>query len=254
MYDYYLGGVHNFPADREAAQRVLAQFPLCRVAAQANRAFLRRAVRHMVGSGVRQLLDVGSGIPTEGNVHEIAQAIAPESRVVYVDIDTVAVAESLEILKDNDLATAVRADLNDPQAIFDHPAVRRLLDFDQPVGLVLASVLHFVPDDAQAFGVVAQLLDPLPAGSYLAISHAAAETYLADSEQSKIVADVYQRRAAIGGAARTRSDVERFFTGAELVDPGVVWVTEWQADADVHPEFAEHPERSGVWAGVGHKR
>lgn len=253
MYDYYLGGVHNFPADREAAERVIAQFPLARAAAQANRAFLRRAVRHVVQAGVRQLLDVGSGIPTVGNVHEVAQGIAPESRVVYVDIDPVAVAESLEILDGNPNATAIRGDLLDPQAILDHQAVRNLIDFDQPVGLVLAAVLHFVADDAQAFDVVAQLLKPMPAGSYLVLSHGAAETYMPDTDQARVAGDVYKQRAATAGAVRTRSDVARFFTGFELVDPGVAWVTEWHPDGEVQPEFAGHPERCGVWGAVGRK-
>jgi len=253
MYDYYLGGVHNFPADREAAEQVLAQFPLGRAVARANRAFLGRAVSHVVHSGVRQLLDVGSGIPTVGNVHEIAQGIAPEARVVYVDIDPVAVSEGQEILQGNDNAVAILGDLNDPQAILGHPSVREMLDFTQPVGLVLAAVLHFVADDAHAFDVVAQLVKPLPAGSYLVMSHAAAETYQPDSDQGKAAGSVYKQQAATAGAVRTRADIERFFAGFELVDPGIVWVTEWRPDGEVPPEFADHPERCGIWAAVGRK-
>lgn len=254
IYDYYLGGVHNFSADREAAEAVAAQFPIARPSAQANRAFLRRAVRHIVDSGVRQLLDVGSGIPTVGNVHEIAQSIAPDSRVVYVDVDTVAVAESLEILDGNGRATAICADMNEPDAILNHPRVRDMLDFNRPIGLIMASVLHFVPDDAKAYAIVAQLLGPLAPGSYLAVSQAAAESYLPDTDQSRNVADIYRRRAATAGVARTRSQVERLLTGTEPIEPGVVWVTEWRPDDEVPPEFAGHPERCGMWAGVGRKR
>src|SRR6266536_4281960 len=139
IYDYYLGGVHNFPADREAARQVIAMYPFIPAAARANRAFLGRAVRFLADAGIRQFLDIGSGIPTGGNVHEIAQGIAPDARVVYVDIDPVAVAESLEILEGNERATAIRANLCSPQVILGHPDVRRLLDLKQPVGLLLVA-------------------------------------------------------------------------------------------------------------------
>jgi O-methyltransferase involved in polyketide biosynthesis len=253
MYDYFLGGVHNFPADQEAAKKVIAQFPLIPAIARANRAFMGRAVRHLAASGVRQFLDVGSGIPTEGNVHEIAQEIAPDSRVVYVDIDPVAVAEGLDILDGNPRATAVRADLRAPQAILDHLEVRRLLDFDQPIALLLAAVLHFVPEDEQAYDVVAQLVAAVAPGSYLVVSHAATESFPASSERSQAAA-VYKRQTATPGASRTRSETERFFTGLELMDPGVVWLHEWRPDGDEPAEFAGQPQRSGVWAGLGRKK
>jgi hypothetical protein len=254
MYDYYLGGIHNFPADQEAARTIIAQFPWVPAMARANRAFLGRAVRHLVHAGVRQFLDVGSGIPTAGNVHEIAQAAAPDARVVYVDIDPMAVAESLEMLEGNDLATAIRADLRSPHTILDHPCVRKLVDFQQPVGLLLVSMLHFVPDDAQAYDVVAQSVAALAPGSYLVVSHAAAETYLPALERSKITDDVYKRQTATPGAVRTRSGVERFFTGVEVIDPGVVWLPAWRPDPDEPGDFADDPQRSGTWAGVGRKR
>src|SRR2546430_6736992 len=135
IYDYYLGGIHNFPADQEAARTLVSQFPFIPMVARANRAFLRRVVGHLVDAGIRQFLDVGSGIPTAGNVHEIAQETAPDTRVVYVDIDPTAVAESLGILEGNELATAERADMRDPRFILWHPGVRRLLGFGQPVRL-----------------------------------------------------------------------------------------------------------------------
>jgi trans-aconitate methyltransferase len=251
MYDYYLGGIHNFAADQEAARKVIAQFPFMPVLAQANRAFLRRAVRHLVDAGVRQFLDLGSGIPTVGNVHEIAQEKAPDARVVYVDIDPVAVSESLEILDGNERATAVRADLRSPQAVLDHPGVRRLLDFDQPIGLVLAAVLHFVPEDSQAYDVVAQLVTALAPGSYLVVSHIAAESFMPTSDQMKTASDVYQRRTTTPVASRNRSEVQRFFAGVELLDPGVVWPHEWRPDQDAPAEFADNPQHSGGWVGVG---
>src|SRR5688572_15286219 len=139
IYDYYLGGVHNFSADRAAAQQVTSVFPFIPTAARANRAFLGRAVRVLVAAGVRQFLDIGSGIPTVGNVHEIAQAVAPDARVAYVDIDPVAVSEGQELLAGNDRAVALLGDLRDPQAVLAHPGVRRLLDFGQPTALLLAA-------------------------------------------------------------------------------------------------------------------
>ncbi|GAA1809817.1 hypothetical protein HC028_18710 [Planosporangium flavigriseum] len=253
MYDYYLGGIHNFPADREAAEKVIAQFPFMPVLARANRAFLRRGVRHLVDAGVRQFLDLGSGIPTVGNVHEIAQENRPDTRVVYVDIDPVAVAESLEILDGNEWATAVRADLCNPRAVLDHSEVRRVLDLDQPIGLVMAAVLHFVPDDAEAYDVVAQFVSALAPGSYLLASHIAAESFMPTSDQMKTASDVYQRRTTTPVAARTRSDVQRFFAGLELLEPGVVWPHEWRPDEDVPAEFADNPQHSGGWVGVGRK-
>jgi SAM-dependent methyltransferase len=254
MYDYYLGGIHNFPADREAASKVIAQFPFLPGLARANRAFLRRAVDHLVEAGVRQFLDVGSGIPTEGNVHEIAQETAPDSRVVYVDIDPVAVAESLEILDGNDRATAVRADLRTPSAILEHHRVRRLFDFDQPIGVLLVAVMHFVPDETQAYDVVAEFAAALGSGGHLVVSHIAAESFLPDSEQVKLASDVYQRQTATPVGPRTRSQVARFFTGLELLDPGVVWLHQWRPDRSEPAEFAEGPQGSGGWAGVARKK
>jgi hypothetical protein len=250
IYDYCLGGIHNFPADQEVARKLIAQFPFIPAVARANRAFLRRAVRQLADAGVRQFLDIGSGIPTEGNVHDIAQQVAPDSRVVYVDIDPVAVAESLEILDGNERVTAVCADLRSPQTVLDHPGVRRMLDFDQPIGLLLASVLHFVPDDTQAYDAVAQLVAALAPGSYLVVSHAATESFPHSSDRAK-AADLYQRQTATPGGSRTRSETERLFTGVELVEPGVVWTHEWRPDPDESTEFADGPQRSGQWAGVG---
>jgi SAM-dependent methyltransferase len=265
IYDYILGGIHNFPADQEAARELIAQFPFVRAASRANRAFLGRAVRELAKAGVRQFLDIGSGIPTAGNVHEVAHEVAPDARVVYVDIDPVAVAESLEILEGNDRATAIRGDLRRPQDILGHPAVRRQLDLDQPVALLLVAVLHFVPDPTQAYDAVARLVGALAPGSFLVVSHAAAETYLPESalpeadhvkaaastDQLKVADRIYTGKTTTPGMLRTRAQTMRFFSDVELLDPGVVWLQEWRPDDST--ELADDPRNNGSWAGVGRK-
>jgi len=254
IYDYYLGGIHNFPADHAAAKMLATQFPWIDAGARANRAFMGRAVRHLVATGVRQFLDIGSGIPTAGNVHEIAQDAAPDTRVAYVDIDPMAVAESLEILEGNDLATAVRADVRAPKGILDHPGVRKLLDLRQPVGLLMVGVLHFVPDDAAAYDAVEQLVAALAPGSYVVVSHAASEAFDHLFQQAANQADVYRQQTATPGTSRTRSEVERFFAGVELMAPGVVRSCEWP-DPDEPVELPGDPQEGGrgSWVGVGRK-
>jgi SAM-dependent methyltransferase len=253
IYDYFLGGVHNFPADREAANQVAAVYPFVPAAARANRAFLGRAVRALVDLGVRQFLDVGSGIPTSGNVHEIAQAMVPDARVVYVDIDPVAVAESMELLEGNTSAAVVQADLREPRAILAHPVVRRTLDFGQPIALLLAAVLHFVPEDDEAYAAVDHLLSALAPGSYLAASHVASESFLPVTEASPPHEDVYRRRTATPGTVRTCAEVSRFFTGLELIEPGLVWVDEWRPDPGQPVPDTKARYGSGIWAAVGRK-
>ncbi|MFC0506616.1 SAM-dependent methyltransferase [Micromonospora costi] len=251
IYDYYLGGTYNFPADREAAQAMLQVLPLGPQLARTNRAFLRRAVRFLAESGVRQFLDVGSGIPTEGNVHEIVQRINPDARVVYVDIDPVAVAESLELLEGNEGATAVRGDLRDPQSILSHPQVTALLDFDQPIGLLLGAVLHFVPDDDLAYDAVGQLRAALAPGSYLLVSHATADEAPHDQGELDVAHDIYRRKTATPLGLRSRAQVERFFTGLDLVEPGLVWMPLWRPAPDDPQYFADDPKLSSGLAGVG---
>lgn len=251
IYDYHLGGTHNFPADRAAAEAIAAKFPLVPAMARANRAFLRRAVRFLVDNGVRQFLDIGSGIPTAGNVHEIAQAAAPEARVVYVDIDPVAVAESQEILAGNDRATAILGDLRNPSAILGNPRVSKLLDFTSPVGLLLVAVLHFVPDDTEATDAVAQLVKALAPGSYLVISHACPEDPDLNLADVGVAQEVYQRQTATPFTLRTRAELARFFTGFELVDPGLVWLPEWRPAPDDPTDFADDPRRCGGLCAVG---
>jgi O-methyltransferase involved in polyketide biosynthesis len=253
MYDYFLGGIHNFPADRAAAQRVIAQFPFIPVAARANRAFLGRVVRYLVDLGFRQFLDLGSGLPTANNVHEIAQAIAPECRVAYIDFDPAVVADSLEILEGNELALSVRGDVRDIPTILAHPQVRRLLDLQQPVAVLLVAVLQFVPDDAEARAVVEQLVPALAPGSYVVMSHAAAETFAAaDDSSMKAVGDVYRSQTAILAKLRTHAEVTALLTGdgLELVEPGVVWTPQWRPELGDAPEQPDRPESSASWAGL----
>jgi O-methyltransferase involved in polyketide biosynthesis len=253
MYDYFLGGIHNFPADRAAAQRVIDQFPFIPVAARANRAFLDRVVRHLVDLGFRQFLDLGSGLPTANNVHEIAQAIAPDCRVAYVDFDPAVVADALEILEGNELAITVRGDVRDMPAILAHPQVRRLLDFQQPVAVLLVAVLQFVPDDADARAVIEHLVPALAPGSYVVISHAAAETFAAaDQSSMNAVGDVYRSQTSILAKLRTRAEVTDLLAGVslELVEPGVVWTPQWRPELGDAPEEPGRPETSASWAAV----
>lgn len=255
IYDYLLGGAHNFPADREAAEALTSVFPEAAQVAKLNRAFLRRAIRYLSQAGIRQFLDVGSGIPTEGNVHEIAQEVAPDARVVYVDIDPVAVMESMELLAGNEHAFAIRADARDPQAILQHPRVQEFFDFEQPVGLLMVALLQFMADDV-AYDTVSQLQAALPAGSHMVASHVVnreerREVSEADSERVNLV---YQQMTTSPLRLRNRAEIVRFFDGLELVDPGVVWVGEWRPDPQdpVLPEG--DPARHVALGGVGRVR
>ncbi|MCN0151341.1 SAM-dependent methyltransferase [Salinispora arenicola] len=246
MYDYYLGGSHNFAVDRAAAQTMVAAVPEAPLMAQANRAFLRRVVHFLVNAGVRQFLDIGSGIPTVGNVHEIAQQAAPESRVVYVDIDPVAVAHSQEILAGNDRATVVQEDLRHPERILSHPEVRRLLDLDQPTAVLVVAVLHFVPDHDRPAELLRTLRDALGAGSWLVLSQASAEGRADDSARSD--AEAIYRRTDSPLWFRNRSELAVLFDGFELVEPGIVWVPQWHPET---PESSVNAEESGFLGGVG---
>ena len=245
MYDYYLGGSHNFAADRAAAQAMVAAVPEAPLMAQANRAFLRRAVHHLVDAGIRQFLDIGSGIPTVGNVHEIAQRAAPDARVVYVDVDPVAVAHSREILAGNDRAAVVQEDLRHPEAILAHPEVPRLLDFSQPVAVMIVAVLHFIPDADRPEEILRTLRAALAPGSYLVLSQASDD---GRSEGERAEAERVYRRTDSPLCIRSRAELTAFFDGFELVDPGVVWVPQWRPDT---PESAEDAERAVFMGGVG---
>ena len=254
IYDYFLGGKDNFPADREVAEQVVAIAPVARDIVEDNRAFLRRAVRLLAGeAGIRQFIDLGSGLPTQGNVHEIAQAAAPDARVVYVDNDAMVVTHSRALLAGDNTA-AIEADLRDPDSVMRHPEVRELIDFGRPVALLLLAILHFVPDDEDPFGIVARYTDALPAGSYLAISHGTRDIPArpdmspeAMAEMGAKVERLYQLTTA-SLVTRTHAQVERFFDGFDLLDPGLVEIQLWRPDED----DALLP--GGFYGGVGRKR
>ncbi|MEJ3745266.1 SAM-dependent methyltransferase [Actinomycetes bacterium KLBMP 9797] len=245
MYDYYLGGSHNFAVDRAAAQAMIAALPEIPLMAQANRAFLRRAVRYLVDAGIRQFLDLGSGIPTVGNVHEIAQGMAPDARVVYVDIDPVAVAHSRHLLGRNDRAVAIQEDIRHPERILDYPDVRKLIDFDEPVAVLVVSVLHYIAEGDRPADILAALRRHLVPGSYLVLSHACVEGGTAE-ELAEVTA-IYDRTDS-PLKYRPRSEVAGYFAGYELVPPGLVWVPTWRPDES---GGAERVERTVHFGGVG---
>ncbi|MHA6758469.1 SAM-dependent methyltransferase [Streptacidiphilus sp. PAMC 29251] len=229
MYDYYLHGKDNFPVDRVAADEALRAFPSLRITALENRAFLGRAVEYLVeDAGIDQFLDIGAGLPTARSTHEIAQDLQPHSRVVYVDHDpaVVAHARSLGAGRAEGAAVYLLGDLRDPGAILEQPQLRQTLDLDRPVGLILNAVLHFLTDQDKPYQVVQQLLAALAPGSYLEVSHITADH--APAEAAALVATY--NRAGMGLQQRSSQEIARFFEGLELVPPGVVDVSRWQAD------------------------
>ena len=250
VYDYLLGGKGNFAADRALAEKMLAQTPGLRIAARENRAFLGRAVEYLAGeAGVRQFLDIGTGLPTANNVHEVAQRIAPDSRVVYADNDPMVLAHARALLTSapEGRTAYIHADLRDPGQILADPQVREVLDFSQPVALVLVAVLHFLPDADKPAEVVTALLDALPSGSYLVASHTALD-------HAPVPVAAMERAAQAGGIRTQQRDSGDFarlaFPGLELVPPGVVLVSEWRPDdSAVLPD----PDEINVYGGVARK-
>ncbi|MGA9310248.1 MAG: SAM-dependent methyltransferase [Pseudonocardiaceae bacterium] len=248
VYDYWLDGAHNFAADRALADKIQQVLPGIRDAIRVHRAFLRRAVQYMVDSGIRQFLDVGSGIPTVGNVHEIAQRADPECRVVYVDQESVAVAHSELLLAGNDRAAAIQANLRDVEKILDHPQTKRLLDFDQPVGLLMLAVLHFVPDSWDPVGIVARYRDRLAPGSYLALSHATTDGNPAGLAEALQFYEQTPEPMYLRGC----EEVLRLFTGFELVESGLVGCAFWRPSGP--GDSCDSTEMNALaYAGVGCK-
>ncbi|MEU1703144.1 SAM-dependent methyltransferase [Streptomyces pseudogriseolus] len=247
MYDFYLGGSHNFEVDREAARKAMEFMPGLPKVMQANRAFMRRAVRFAVTEGVTQFLDIGSGIPTFGNVHEVAQAADPEARVMYVDHDPVAVAHSKAVLEGNGRAGILAADLRKPQEILGSDEVGQLIDLNRPVALLLVAILHFVEEADDPYGAVAELSEALAPGSMLVLTHAAYEGIPLPPERAEGAVDVYRdmRNPLI---MRTREAIARFFEGYDMVEPGLVPMPRWRPDTA--PEDEDPYAFSGL-AGVG---
>ena len=244
VYDYLLGGACNFKVDRDFAEKLRDNNPEIAGAMRNNRAFLGRAVRFCVDQGIRQFLDLGSGVPTVGNVHEIAQGTAPGSRVVYVDNEPVAVAHSQLMLKDNPDAEALLADMLDVETVLESEPVRRLIDFTQPVAVIMAAVLHFVPDSADPHGIVARYVAAMAPGSFLVLSHGVT----AEEERVRKGWQLY-KQSNTPAFGRTHEEIQALMAGTDLIDPGMVWTTEWR------PEFnpRAHPQPAWLYAGVGRK-
>ena len=248
VYDYWLGGSHNFLADQDLGRAMAAIEPNVRAITQANRAYLGRAVRFLAAAGIRQFLDIGSGIPTEANVHQVAQQASPGSRVAYADIDPVAIAHSKAILAGNQNAAITEADLREPEKILASHGIRRLIDFSEPAGLLLVAVLHFIADADDPWRIVATLRGALAPGSYLVISHGTDEN---NPSLARAAEKLYNRGASTQAHARSRAQIQRLFEGFDLVDPGLVYVPLWRpgSPADVPSD----PSMLANLAGVAQK-
>ncbi|WP_312034510.1 SAM-dependent methyltransferase [Actinoplanes sp. TBRC 11911] len=243
MYDFYLGGKDNFAVDREAVAAVEAAMPEVRRLAVENRAFLRRAVRFMAGNGIRQFIDIGAGLPTAGNTHEVAQAVTPGARVVYVDNDPIVLAHGRALLAANAGTTVVTADLREPGEVVGHPEVREFIDFTQPVGVLLIAMTHFLRDDERE-PVMNVLRGSLAPGSYLAATHVTVDNHSGAAVEG--VEAVY-RKTPTPIFFRRHDEIARFFDGFELAPPGLVTVDRWRPD---HQDPASEPTR-WLYGGVG---
>jgi len=231
LYDYLLGGKDNYPPDREAAERLMKVMPSAQVMAQQNRLFMRRLTRYLAaGQGISQFLDIGTGIPTSPNLHEIAQQINPAARVVYADNDPIVLAHAHARLTSASQGRVayIHADLRDTDSITTAPDLTATLDLSQPVALSILATLHFIPDDNQAYELVRRYMLPLPPGSFLALSMGTADY----APQGEGLAVSVSRAQGIRVRSRTRAEVSAFFDGLELIEPGVVPVHQWRPDAD----------------------
>lgn len=247
MYDYMLGGKNHFEVDREAAEVAMSAAPAARAMVLENRAFLGRAVRFLAKQGIRQFLDIGTGIPGPGNTGDVARELVPDAHVVYVDNDPIVLVHASALLagQDPQRTTVIQADLRDPGAILDHPAASAVLDFDKPIAILLVAVLHFVMEDEDPVGIVDRLKQVMVPGSYLVVSHGTSDI---DPERAAEAVSTYNR----GGAriiARTGAQIRRFFEGLELVDPGLVQLPLWRPEDEVADDI------SGIWwyAGMARK-
>ncbi|HEX6235023.1 MAG TPA: SAM-dependent methyltransferase [Jiangellaceae bacterium] len=247
VYDYWLGGKDNFEADRALGDAMIRAIPSLPAMAKANRAFLSRAVRYLVSeTGVHQFLDIGTGIPTAGNVHEIAQQVAPESRVLYIDHDPIVLAHARALMTSTSEGRTefIMADLREPESIVSAPELAKTLDLQQPVALMLVAILMYFHDHEGVYEWVATLFDALPSGSYVAITHPTAD-FDADAVSGAVAAAT---QAGITLVPRSKSEVERFFDGLEVIEPGVVPVLSWHPDEPV-----DDPNAAWYWAGVARK-
>lgn len=248
MYDYYLGGKDNYLVDREAAAAVLRALPEARDIARENRAFLQRVVRFLVGeAGIRQIIDVGTGIPTAGNVHEVAHQMDPGVRVAYVDNDPIVHVHANALLTGEGNTSIVLADLRDPVGILDHPKVRELIDFSEPAAVLLIAIMHFITDAEGPGRIVATFRDALAPGSYLALSHTTADFH--DRAITDVATAVYENATA-PLALRSRAQIAALFDGWDLVEPGLVQVPLWRPEGK--PPGSRNLAKIAIYGGVGH--
>lgn len=246
MYDYLLGGKDNYPADQQAAETAMTAFPALRTAARENRAFLGRAVRYLVEeAGIRQFLDIGSGLPTAHNVHQVAQRHDPESRVVYVDNDPIVLAHGGALLSTDERTTVIEADLRDPGHIIGHPETRALIDFEQPTAVLAVAILHFISDAEDPAAIVTRLRETLVPGSVIVLSHATAEI----APESALGVQAAYRAQGVPLTLRDRAAFAELFAGFEIVEPGIQVVSDWRATV---PEV-ERPSHAEVswYGGIG---
>jgi hypothetical protein len=246
LYNYYLGGEDNYPADREAAAAMLRAVPEAREIARQNRLFLQRVVRYLVAeAGIRQIIDIGTGIPTAGNVHQVAHELAADVRVAYVDNDPIVLAHASDLLTDHGQTSFVLADLRDPERILGHPMLRELIDFDEPVALLLIAVLHFITDEERPGELIASFRDSLTHGSYLALSHGTADFHTRAALDRATT--VYSKTTA-PLVVRDHARVTAMFDGWNLIEPGVVPVPLWRPGSPA--PRSDHLARIGIYGGV----
>jgi SAM-dependent methyltransferase len=248
LYDYYLGGKDNFAADRAAAEEILTVAPEVRLAARENRACLFRTVGFLAGTGITQFLDIGAGLPTQGNVHQVVRKVAPGARVAYVDNDPIVLVHARALLGGaGDEVIVTPGDLRQPEEILKNPAIQEHLDFSKPVGLLLMAIMHFITEADDPRRIVATLRDALPSGSYLVLSHGTRDSRAAAVDKGT---QVY-RRATSPLVLRSRPEIQELFDGFEMVDPGLVWLPEWRPEKGSVAHGA--PSRSLLLCGVGKK-
>jgi len=226
VYDYLLGGKDNYPADRAVAESMIAQLPNVRLAVQWNRAFLRRVVRFLVAeAGIRQIIDIGAGLPTAGNTHEVALQASADARVVYVDHDPVVLTHARHMLQGIPNAAIIKQDLLQPDAILADPVLRGMIDFSQPAAFLFLSILHFVPDEADPAGIIARLLEPFPSGSHVAISHATPDEVPEVSDVERVFDEATEQ-----AHVRTRAGIAGLVAGLEILEPGLAWPPQWRPE------------------------
>jgi hypothetical protein len=248
VYDYLLGGKDNFTSDRVVGDKIKTALPEVRLGVRAQRMVLGRAIRYLVGeAGIRQLIDIGSGLPTAGNVHEVAQDLAPETRVVYVDNDPIVLAHARALLAGSVGVAVLDRDLVHPEKLLDAPALRAAIDFDQPIGLLLCGIVHYISDEEDPAGIIARLVAPLPSGSHVFLHH-----LVEAGTPGEKAAEAAMRQGMGRGYFRTPDQVRDLLTGLDLVEPGLVHVPEWRPDGS-EDSADEHPVLRLAVAAVGRK-